>query len=109
MTDITGETVVITDSMSGIGLGLTDAEDTRTAICTGYALTPLGKVQLPDSAKSCAITEEVVMRDACLAVRWSSKSVTVGRPTGVIQFRYLNAAENITGISLPIDSEWTVT
>ncbi|MCR9257851.1 MAG: 3-hydroxybutyrate dehydrogenase [Alphaproteobacteria bacterium] len=80
---------------------------TVNAICPGYVLTPLVEKQIPDTAKARGITEEQVKRDVLLAAQWTKKFVTVEQLAGVALFLCSEAAENITGIALPVDGGWT--
>ena len=90
-------------------VALEAAEDgvTVNAICPGYVLTPLVEKQIPDTAKARGITEEQVKRDVLLAAQWTKKFVTVEQLAGTALFLCSDAAENITGISLPVDGGWT--
>lgn len=90
-------------------IALEVAEDgiTCNAICPGYVLTPLVEAQIPDTAKSRGISEEEVKRDVLLAAQWTKKFVTVEQLAGVALFLCSDAAENITGIALPVDGGWT--
>ena len=80
---------------------------TCNAICPGYVLTPLVEQQIPDTAKARGITEEQVKRDVLLAAQWTKKFVTVEQLAGVANFLCSEAAENITGVALPVDGGWT--
>lgn len=80
---------------------------TVNAICPGYVLTPLVEKQIPETAAARGITEEEVKRDVLLAAQWTKKFVTVEQLAGVALFLCSDAAENITGISLPVDGGWT--
>lgn len=80
---------------------------TVNAICPGYVLTPLVERQIPDTAKARGITEEQVKRDVLLAAQWTKKFVTVEQLSGVALFLCSDAAENITGVALPVDGGWT--
>ena len=80
---------------------------TVNAICPGYVLTPLVEKQIPETAKARGITEEQVKRDVLLAAQWTKKFVTVEQLAGVALFLCSDAAENITGVSLPVDGGWT--
>ena len=80
---------------------------TSNAICPGYVLTPLVEKQIPDTARSRGITEEEVKRDVLLAAQWTKKFVTVEQLAGVALFLCSDAAENITGVALPVDGGWT--
>ena len=90
-------------------VALETAEDgvTVNAICPGYVLTPLVEKQIPDTAKARGITEEQVKRDVLLAAQWTKKFVTVEQLAGTALFLCSDAAENITGVSLPVDGGWT--
>ncbi|MGB0683458.1 MAG: 3-hydroxybutyrate dehydrogenase [Magnetovibrionaceae bacterium] len=85
------------------------AEDgiTSNAICPGYVLTPLVEKQIPETAEARGITEEEVKRDVLLSAQWTKKFVTVEQLAGVALFLCSEAAENITGIALPVDGGWT--
>lgn len=80
---------------------------TVNAICPGYVLTPLVEKQIPETAAARGITEEQVKRDVLLAAQWTKKFVTVEQLSGVALFLCSDAAENITGVSLPVDGGWT--
>ncbi|MEL7396245.1 MAG: 3-hydroxybutyrate dehydrogenase [Pseudomonadota bacterium] len=80
---------------------------TSNAICPGYVLTPLVEKQIPETARSRGITEEEVKRDVLLAAQWTKKFVTVEQLAGVALFLCSDAAENITGVALPVDGGWT--
>ena len=80
---------------------------TSNAICPGYVLTPLVEKQIPDTARSRGITEEEVKRDVLLAAQWTKKFVTVEQLAGVALFLCADAAENITGVALPVDGGGT--
>lgn len=80
---------------------------TCNAICPGYVLTPLVEKQIPDTAKARGMTEDEVKRDVLLAAQWTKKFVTVEQLAGVALFLCSEAAENITGVALPVDGGWT--
>ena len=90
-------------------IALEAAEDgvTVNAICPGYVLTPLVEKQIPETAEARGITEEEVKRDVLLAAQWTKKFVTVEQLAGTALFLCSDAAENITGVSLPVDGGWT--
>lgn len=90
-------------------VALEAAEDgvTVNAICPGYVLTPLVEKQIPETAEARGITEEEVKRDVLLAAQWTKKFVTVEQLAGTALFLCSDAAENITGVSLPVDGGWT--
>ena len=80
---------------------------TVNAICPGYVLTPLVEKQIPETAAARGISEEAVKRDVLLAAQWTKKFVTVEQLAGVALFLCSDAADNITGVSLPVDGGWT--
>ncbi len=80
---------------------------TSNAICPGYVLTPLVENQIADTAKARGMTEEQVVRDVMLAPQWTKKFVTVEQLAGTALFLCSEAADNITGIALPVDGGWT--
>ena len=80
---------------------------TCNAICPGYVLTPLVEKQIPDTAKARGMTIDQVKRDVLLAAQWTKKFVTVEQLAGVANFLCSDAAENITGVALPVDGGWT--
>ena len=80
---------------------------TCNALCPGYVLTPLVEAQIPATAKARGMTEDQVKRDVLLAAQWTKKFVTVEQLSGVAQFLCSEAAENITGVALPVDGGWT--
>ena len=80
---------------------------TVNAICPGYVLTPLVEKQIPETAAARGLTEDQVKRDVLLAAQWTKKFVTVEQLAGTALFLCSDAAENITGVSLPVDGGWT--
>ena len=70
-------------------------------------MTPLVEHQIADTAKARGISEEEVVRDVLLAAQWTKKFVTVEQLAGTAVFLCSDAAENITGIALPVDGGWT--
>ena len=90
-----------------IALEVAEAGITCNAICPGYVLTPLVEKQIPDTAKARGISEEDVKRNVLLAAQWTKKFVTVEQLAGVSLFLCSDAAENITGVALPVDGGWT--
>lgn len=80
---------------------------TVNAICPGYVKTPLVENQIADTAKARSMSEDQVVRDVLLAAQWTKKFVTVEQLAGTALFLCSDAAENITGIALPVDGGWT--
>jgi 3-hydroxybutyrate dehydrogenase len=80
---------------------------TVNSICPAYVRTPLVDGQIADQAKHHGITEEEVVRDIMLtkaAIRTMLEPSTIAE---VVKFLCSEAADNITGIGLPIDGGWT--
>ncbi len=90
-----------------VALEVAEANITCNAICPGYVLTPLVEKQIPDTARARGLSEEEVKRDVLLAAQWTKKFVTVEQLAGVVLFLCSDAAENITGVALPVDGGWT--
>ncbi len=90
-----------------IALETAECGITANAICPGYVLTPLVERQIPETAKARGMTEDQVKRDILLAAQWTKKFVTVEQLAGTALFLCSDAAENITGIALPVDGGWT--
>ncbi len=90
-----------------IALELAQDGITANAICPGYVYTPLVEGQVADTAKARGLTEEQVIKDVLLAAQWTKKFVTVEQLAGVAVFLCSDAAENITGVALPVDGGWT--
>jgi 3-hydroxybutyrate dehydrogenase len=80
---------------------------TVNAICPGYVKTPLVENQIAETARVRGMTEEQVVRDVLLAAQWTKKFVTVEQLAATALFLCSDAAENITGIALPVDGGWT--
>ncbi|MEO0820725.1 MAG: 3-hydroxybutyrate dehydrogenase [Pseudomonadota bacterium] len=97
----------ITGFTKTVALEVAEAGITSNAICPGYVLTPLVEKQIPETAEARGISEEAVKRDVLLAAQWTKKFVTVEQLAGTALFLCSDAAENITGISLPVDGGWT--
>ena len=97
----------ITGFTKTIALEAAEYGVTVNAICPGYVLTPLVEKQIPETAEARGITEEEVINDVLLAAQWTKKFVTVEQLAGVALFLCSDAADNITGVSLPVDGGWT--
>ncbi len=80
---------------------------TCNAICPGYVWTPLVEGQVADTAKARGITEEEVKRDVLLAAQPTKEFVTTEQIGALAVFLCSDGAQNITGVSLPIDGGWT--
>jgi 3-hydroxybutyrate dehydrogenase len=96
-----------------IGLTKTVALETATdnitcnAICPGYVLTPLVEGQIKDQAKAHNLPESEVVEKIMLAPQPTKKFITVEDIGALSVFLCSNAAQNMTGASLPIDGAWT--
>jgi len=90
-----------------VALEVAEAGITSNAICPGYVMTPLVQGQIADTAKARGLSEDDVVRDVLLAAQWTKKFVTVEQLAGVALFLCSEAADNITGIALPVDGGWT--
>lgn len=97
----------ITGLTKTIALEAAEHGVTVNAICPGYVLTPLVEKQIPETALARGISEDEVKRDVLLAAQWTKKFVTVEQLAGTALFLCSDAAENITGVSLPVDGGWT--
>lgn len=97
----------ITGFTKTIALEAAEHGVTVNAICPGYVLTPLVEKQIPETAEARGLTEDQVKRDVLLAAQWTKKFVTVEQLAGTALFLCSDAAENITGVSLPVDGGWT--
>ena len=97
----------VTGFTKAVALEAAEHGVTSNAICPGYVLTPLVEKQIPETAAARGVSEEEVKRDVLLAAQWTKKFVTVEQLAGVALFLCSDAAENITGVSLPVDGGWT--
>lgn len=90
-------------------IALETAEDNITvnAICPGYVWTDLVEGQVKDTAKARGITEDEVINDVLLKAQWTKKFVTTEQLGGIAFFLCSDAAQNITGASIPVDGGWT--
>lgn len=79
---------------------------TVNAICPGYVKTPLVDMQIKDQAKSLGISEQEVIEKVILGVEATKKFTTVEQIADLALFLCSDAAENMTGTTLPIDGGW---
>lgn len=90
-----------------VALEVAECGITCNAICPGYVLTPLVEKQIPDTARARGISEEDVIRDVMLAPQATKQFVKVEQLAALAVFLCTDAAEQITGTSLPVDGGWT--
>ncbi len=80
---------------------------TCNAICPGYVLTPLVEGQIHDQAKVHNLPENEVIEKIILAPQPTKKFVEIDQIGALSLFLCGDAAQNITGIALPVDGGWT--
>lgn len=97
----------ITGFTKSVALEIAQDGITCNAICPGYVFTKLVENQIADTAKARNMSEEDVVNNVMLAAQWTKKFVTVEQLAGVALFLCSDAAENITGASIPVDGGWT--
>lgn len=90
-----------------IALETAESAITCNAICPGYVLTPLVEQQIPDLMKVYNKDRESVIRDVVLARQPSKNFVTAEQIADAAVFLCSSAADQITGLSMPIDGGWT--
>jgi 3-hydroxybutyrate dehydrogenase len=89
-----------------VALEVAQQKITCNAICPGYVWTPLVAGQVADQAKARGISEDKVKTDVLLAAQPTKEFTTVEQISGVALFLCSPAANNITGIMLPVDGGW---
>lgn len=97
---VTGLTKVL--ALEGATCGIT-----CNAICPGYVRTPLVEGQIKDQAKVHQMTEAEVIEKVMLKKHAIKKFVTIESIGKLALFLASEAAETITGTSIPIDGGWT--
>lgn len=91
------KTVALETAESGI---------TVNAICPGFTLTPLIQAQIDDKAKTLGNQQAAI--EALLGEKQPSKNFVTTEQIGQLAvFLCSAAAEQMTGVSLPIDGGWT--
>lgn len=80
---------------------------TANCICPAYVMTPLVEGQIAAQAKTHGISEEQVISEVMLSKAAIRKMLQPEAVAEVFKFLCSDAAESITGISLPIDGGWT--
>lgn len=91
-----------TAALEGGPLGIT-----VNCICPAYVHTPLVEGQIASQAKAHGISEDQVISDIMLAKASIKKMLKPQTVAEVFKFLCSDAAESITGISLPVDGGWT--
>lgn len=77
------------------------------AICPGYVWTPLVEGQVADTAKARNISEDEVINDVMLKAQPTKKFVKTDEIADMVLFLCQDAAQNITGTTMPIDGGWS--
>lgn len=80
---------------------------TCNAICPGWVLTPLVQTQIEERAREKGISRSRAERELLLEKQPSTRFTTVEQIGQLVVFLCSEAAENITGTSLPADGGWT--
>jgi len=80
---------------------------TCNAICPGWVLTPLVQRQIEARAAAGGIPVAQAERELLLEKQPSGRFTTVDQLGAVTVFLSGPAADNITGIALPVDGGWT--
>ena len=80
---------------------------TCNAICPGWVRTPLVERQIEAKSKEHGISIEEASRDLLAEKQPTLRFTTPEQLGGVAVFLCSAAADNITGISLPVDGAWT--
>jgi 3-hydroxybutyrate dehydrogenase len=90
-----------------VALEVAEQGITVNSIAPAYVWTPLVEQQIPDTAKARGMTEEEVKRDVLLAAQPTKKFVRVEEIAALAVFLTSEAAQSITGATLPVDGGWT--
>lgn len=90
-------------------IALEHANDNITcnAVCPGYVLTPLVEKQIPEVAKQKGVSEQAAIDDYFLHVHAKKSFVSIDEVAATVNFLASDAAQSITGVSLPVDAGWT--
>jgi 3-hydroxybutyrate dehydrogenase len=88
-------------------LELAQSGVTVNAVCPGYVRTPLVEGQIADQMKAHGLSREAVIRDVILGSQPNKRFVEVSELGALAVFLSSEAAQSITGITLPVDGAWT--
>ena len=80
---------------------------TANAICPGYVWTPLVEQQIDDQAKSHGIPRDRVIKEILLAKQPTKTFAETSEIGSLAVFLAGDAAQSITGTTLPVDGGWT--
>jgi 3-hydroxybutyrate dehydrogenase len=80
---------------------------TATAVCPGYARTPLVEKQIADQAKAHGIPEEQVLTEVILAPHAVKELIEPSEIAEVVAFLAGPAGRAFTGASVTMDQGWT--
>lgn len=87
-------------------LELAEQNITCNAICPGYVQTPLVENQIADTAKARNMSEAEVIDKVILQAQPSKKFTSVEAIGALCLFLCTEAANNMTGSSLPLEGGW---
>ncbi len=90
-----------------VALEVATAGITCNAICPGYVMTPIVKMQIADQARTRGISEEAVVRDVMLAAQPTRQFVTFEQLAGLMLYLVSDAGASANGASYSIDGGWT--
>lgn len=97
---VVGMTKVVALENAALGI-------TCNAICPGWTKTPLVQQQIDTRAAAQGLTEEEASRQLLAEKQPSLKFNSLEQLAATAVFLCSPAADNITGISLPVDGGWT--
>jgi 3-hydroxybutyrate dehydrogenase len=80
---------------------------TCNAICPGWVLTPLVQKQIDDRAAREGISQDVAKHNLLAEKQPSLRFTTVENIGSLAVYLCSDAAQNITGASIPVDGGWT--
>jgi 3-hydroxybutyrate dehydrogenase len=97
---VIGLTKVVALETAGTGI-------TCNAICPGWVLTPLIHKQVEERALQKDVSKSQAERELLVEKQPSARFTTVDQIGQLAVFLCSEAAENMTGASLPVDGGWT--